>query len=267
MSFTEERVILDGNETAGSQRTQPSEQSREEQHDETPSQGMKIHTLTAGMLCLATISVGACVARSTYDIAVTDREAVKAELDDTRLQSQALTEQVSELQQRKTDLARQMEAASSGLQQATQQMKAEHVALQERLSRLNHIISQLIAQRNRLLYALQRVNEERPSLESIVEGYKSKLSEADGSRAPLSPSPIQRTDQQAEMALVPPAHVATQADPTPNPTVTAPAASEGPTAADSKSPPANKQTTEPAEEDWLSMLKGWAISIWRSIFP
>lgn len=230
---------------------------------------MKIHTLTAGMLCLATISAGACVAQSTYDIAVTDREAVKAELDDTRLQSQALTEQVSELQQRKTDLARQMEAASSGLQQATQQMKAEHVALQERLSRLNHIISQLIAQRNRLLYALQRVNEERPSLESIVEGYKSKLSEADGSRVPLSPSPIQRTDQQAEMALVPPAHVATQADPTPNPnpTVTAPAVSEGPTAADSKSPPANKQTTEPTEEDWLSMLKGWAISIWRSIFP
>ncbi len=153
---------------------------------------MKIHTLTAGMLCLATISTGACVARSTYDIAVADREAVKAELDDTRFQSQALTEQVSELQQRKTDLARQMEAASSGLQQATQQMKAEHVALQERLNRLNRIISQLIAQQNRLRYALQRVNEERPSLESIVEEYKSKLSEADGPRAPLSPSPIQQ---------------------------------------------------------------------------
>jgi len=228
---------------------------------------MKIHTLTAGMLCLATISTGACVARSTYDIAVADREAVKAELDDTRFQSQALTEQVSELQQRKTDLARQMEAASSGLQQATQQMKDEHVALQERLSKLNRIISQLIAQQKMLRHALQRVNEERPSLESIVEEYKSKLSEADGLSAPLSPPPIEGAKQQAETALVPPAHVATQADPTPNPTVTAPSASEGPTAADSKSPPANKQTTEPAEDDWLSMLKGWAISIWRSIFP
>ncbi|MFI5224927.1 MAG: hypothetical protein ACHQX3_11915, partial [Nitrospirales bacterium] len=114
---------------------------------------------------------------------------------------------------------------------------------------------------------LQRVNEERPSLESIVEGYKSKLSEADESRAPLSPSPIQRTDQLAEMALVPPADVATQADPTLNPTVTAPTASADPTVTNSKPPPANKPTSELAEEDWLSMLKGWAISIWRSIFP
>ncbi len=228
---------------------------------------MKIHTLTAGMLCLATVTTGACVTRSTYDTAVADREAVKAELDDTRFQSQALTEQVSELELRKTDLARQMEAASSGLQQATQQMKAEHVALQERLSRLNRIISQLIAQRNRLQYALQRVNEERPSLESIVEEYKSKLSEADGPRAPLFSPPIEGTKQQAETALAPPAHVATQTDPTLNPTVTAPAASADSPAADSKPPPANKQTSEPAEGDWLSMLKGWAISIWRSIFP
>jgi predicted nucleic acid-binding Zn-ribbon protein len=228
---------------------------------------MKIHTLTAGMLCLATVTTGACVTRSTYDTAVADREAVKAELDDTRFQSQALTEQVSELELRKTDLARQMEAASSGLQRATQQMKAEHVALQERLSRLNRIISQLIAQRNRLQYALQRVNEERPSLESIVEEYKSKLSEADGPRAPLSSPPIEGTKQQAETALVPPAHVATQTDPALNPTVTAPAASADSNAADSKPSPASKQTSEPAEEDWLSMLKGWAMSIWRSIFP
>ncbi len=228
---------------------------------------MKIHTLTAGMLCLATVATGACVTRSTYDIAVADREAVKAELDGTRFQSQALTEQVSELQQRQIEFARQMEAASSGLQQATQLMKAEHVALQERLSRLNRIISQLIAQRNMLRRALQRVNEERPSLESIVEEYKFKLSEADGARAPLSPPPIEGTKHPAETALVPSADVATQTDPTLNPTVTAPAASADSTAADLKPPPANKQTSEPAEEDWLSMLKGWAISIWRSIFP
>jgi len=227
---------------------------------------MKIHTLTAGMLCLATIGTGACVARSTYDIAVADREVVKAELDDTRFQSQALTEQVSELQQRKTDLARQMEAASLGLQQATQQMKAEHVALQERLSRLNRIISQLIAQRNRLQYALQRVNEERPALESIVEEYKSKLNEADGPTALLSPAPIESTNRQPETAIAPPAPVANQKDLAIKPTTTTPAASADPTAANPKPSPANKQTNEPAEEDWLSMLKGWAISIWRSIF-
>ena len=76
---------------------------------------MNTHTLTAGMLCLVTVTTGACVMRSTYETAVADRETVKAELDGTRFQAQALTEQVSELQQLKIEFARQMEAASSGL--------------------------------------------------------------------------------------------------------------------------------------------------------
>lgn len=227
---------------------------------------MKIHTLTAGLLCVATLTTGACVTRSTYDNAVADLEAAKTELDSTRVQSRVLTEQVSELQQRKNDLARQMEAASLELQQATQQMKAEHTALQARLSKLNRAISQLIAQQARLRYALQRVHEERPALESIVEKYKSKLSETDGPIAPLSPPPIEGANQQAETALAPPAQVATQTDPALKPTVTTSAASADQTATSPNPLPANKQPSEPIEDDWLSMLKGWAISLWRSIF-
>lgn len=227
---------------------------------------MKIHILTAGMLCVATLSTGACVTRSTYDTAVADREAVKTELDSTRIQAQALTEQVNELQQLKIGFTKQMEAASSALQRATQQMRTEHAALQERLSRLNYIISQLTAQQNKLRYALRRVNEERPALESIVEGYESKLSEGDGPRAPLSPPPIETTNRQAETAIAPPAHVATQTDPALKSTVTTPAASADPTAANPKPSPTSKQTSEPGEADWLSMLKEWAISLWRSIF-
>lgn len=222
---------------------------------------MKIHILTAGMLCVATLTTGACVTRSTYNTAVADREAVKTELDSIRIQSQALAEQVNELQQLKINFTKKMEAASSALQQATQQMRAEHAALQERLNRLNYIISQLTAQQNRLRYAIRRVNEERPALESIVEEYKSKLNEADGPRAP-----IESTNLQAESAIAPPAHVATQKDPALKPTTTTPAASADPTAANPKPSPANKQTSEPGEDDWLSMLKEWAISLWRSIF-
>ncbi|MGH7215923.1 MAG: hypothetical protein ACREIG_01660, partial [Nitrospiraceae bacterium] len=158
---------------------------------------MKIHLLTAGMLCVAIFTTGACVTRSTYNTAVADREVVKTELDSIRIQSQALAEQVNALQQLKIDFTKKMEAASSALQRATQQMRAEHAALQERLNRLNYIISQLTAQQNRLRYALRRVNEERPALESIVEEYKSKLNEADGPRALLSPAPIESTNLQA----------------------------------------------------------------------
>jgi cell division protein FtsB len=227
---------------------------------------MKIRALTAGLLCVATLTTGACVTRSTYDSAVVDLEAVKAELDSTRVQSQALTEHVNELQQRKIELARQMGAVSSELQRATQQMKAEHAALQARLSNLNRIISQLIAQQSRLRYALKRAYEEQPMLESIVEKYKFQLSEADGSSAPPSSLPIEGANQQAERALAPPARVATQTDPALKPTVTTPAASADQTTTSPKPSPTNKQPSEPIEDDWLSMLKGWVISVWRSIF-
>ena len=136
---------------------------------------MKIHTATAGMLCLATLTTGACVTRSTYDAAVADLEATKAELDSTRTQSQVLTEQVSELQQLKIDLARQMEAAPSALQQAKQQMEAEHTASQERLSKLTRTISQLTAQQNSLRYALKRATRRAgPRCNQSLREYTSK---------------------------------------------------------------------------------------------
>ena len=227
---------------------------------------MKIHTATAGMLCLATLTTGACVLPSTYDVAVADLEATKAELDSTRTQSQALTEQVSELQQLKIDFAQHMEAASSALLRAMQQMETEHTASQKRLSKLNRTISQLTAQQHSLRYALQRANEERPALQSIVEKYTSQLGEADGPRAPLVPPPITSTNKPAETALAPPAQVAAQTDPTPKSTATTPAASADSIAANPKPQPANKQTSEPVEGGWLSMLKGWVISLWESIF-
>lgn len=227
---------------------------------------MKVRTVIAGMLCLTTLTTGACVSRSTYDIAVADLQAKQAELNSTRTQSQLVTERASELQQLAFNLARQKEAASSALQQAKQQMETEQKYWQERISNLNRTISQLTAEQNSLRYALQRANEEQPPLQSIVERYKSKLGEAGGPRAPLSLPPIERTNQQAETALAPPAQVAAQTDPSPQLAVTAPSASADPVAANAKPQPANKQTSEPVEDDWLSMLKGWAISLWQSIF-
>jgi hypothetical protein len=229
-------------------------------------QGMKIHVLTVGFLCVATLAAGGCVTRSTYDGAVADLEATKVELDSTRVQVRVLTEEVSELQQRKLDFSRQMEAVSSELQRATQQMKAEHAALQARLSKLNRIISQLIAQQSRLRYALKRAYEEQPMLESIVEKYKSKLSATDGSSAPPSSLPIEGANQQAETALAPSGQVATRTDPALKPTVTTPTTSADPTAVNPKPSPVNKQPSESVEDDWFSLLKGWIISLWRSIF-
>ncbi len=219
---------------------------------------MKIHTATAVMLCLATLTTGACVMRSTYDKTVDDLEATQAELSSTRAESKLLTDQVSELQQLKIEFGTHIEAAGSALQHAKQKMEAERAALQKRLSTLNSMIRQLNAQQNSLRYALLRESKAQPALQSIVEEYKSKLGETGGPGAPRSTSSVERTDQPAKTALAPPAQVAAQTDPAPKPTVTTPA--------NPRPQPANKPTSEPVEENWLSMLKGWIISIWRSIF-
>jgi len=232
----------------------------------TTRRGMKIYTATAGMLCLTALTTGACVMPSTYDKAVGDLAATRAEIASTRTQSQALTEEISELEQLKVDLAGRVEAASSALELAKQKMKTERAISQERLSKLAWAIGQLTAQQNRLRYALQRANEERPALQSVVERYKSKLGEANGLRASLSPSPIEPSDQQPGAAVVPPAQIAAQADSAPKPTVTAPAPPVNPASANQNPQSANKQPPEPVESDWLSMIRGWIISIWQSIF-
>jgi len=227
---------------------------------------MKIHTATAGMLCLTALTTGACVLPSTYDNAVADLAATRAELASTRTQSQALTEEISELQQLQFDLAGRVEAASSALELAKQKMKTERTISQERLSKLAWTIGQLTAQQNRLRYALQRANEEQPALQSVVERYKSKLDEANGLSASLSPSPIEPGNQQPGAAIAPPTQDAAQADPASKPTVTAPAASVNPAAANQNPQPANRESPEPVENDWLSLLKGWIVSLWQSIF-
>jgi peptidoglycan hydrolase CwlO-like protein len=226
---------------------------------------MNIHTATALMLCLATLTTNACVTRSTHNVAVADLEATKAELSSTTTQSQVLTEQVSELQQHRLDIARQIDAASSGFRQAAQQREAERAALQKRLSRLSHTISQLTAQQNSLRYALQGENKAQPRLQVVVERLRSQLDKADGPEAPVSPPSVNHTDQPVETA--PPGQVVAQTVPVPKPTMMTPAAPANPTAANPTPQPANKQPSEPVEQDWLSWLKEWVFSFLQSIFP
>jgi Skp family chaperone for outer membrane proteins len=227
---------------------------------------MKIHTATVGLLCFTTLTIGGCVASSTYDIAVADLEATKSELKVARTQSELLTEQISELEQRNNDLARQMEAALSALQQAQQEMDAEHKARIERLSRLNLTISQLTAQQNSLKYVLRRATEEQARLQSEVDRYNPTPGEANGVSAAFLPPPIAPASGPTGTALAPSAPAPVPNEPAPQPTVTTPAAPAPPTAANPKPQPAGQQTAAPAEEGWLPALKGWIVSLWRSIF-
>ena len=231
----------------------------------TTRRGKRAHIVAAGMLALAILTTGACVTRTTYEAAIANLEATNVELYSTGAKSQLLIERVRELEQQQIILDRETAAASSALQNAKQQVETEQQFSQERMSRLIGAINQLTAQQNRLRHALQRAKEEQPELQATVEMYKSKLGEVEGLRSPLSTLP-ERSNQQAERALAPLTQVPAQTDSTPKPIVTAPAVSADPNANTPKMPSTNKQTSEPVEDDWLSMLKGWAVSLWRSIF-
>lgn len=231
----------------------------------TTRRGKKAHIVTVGMLCLVTLTTGACVTRTTYEAAIASLEATNVELYSTRAKSQLLIERVRELEQQKVVLARETETSVFALLHAKQQVETEQQLSQEQISRLSGAINQLTAQQNRLRYALQRAKEEQPELQAAVEMYKSKRGEADGLTAPLSTS-LERSNQQAERALAPSTQAPAQTDSIPKPIVTAPAASADPKANNPKMPSTNKQTSEPVEDDWLSMFKEWVVSLWRSVF-
>ena len=222
----------------------------------------KIHTAAIGMLCLATLTTGACVTRSTYDSAAANLEAAKAELYSARTETQELTEQVSDLQQRQLGLAKQMKVASLALQQATKEMKAERVASQKRVSKLNRTIQDLIAQQKSLRYVFNRATKEQTRLQSAVDSHMSNLDEAGGLSASSVPPPAEPD----KIAQVHPAEIPGPNGPAPKPTVTTTAAPVNQTATNPKPQPTGIQPPEPVEEDWLSFFKNWIASLWQSVF-
>ena len=215
--------------------------------DDTMRQTKKIHTAAIGMLCLATLSTGACVTQSTYDTAAVDLKAAKAELHSTSAQTQELTQQVSDLQQRKSDLAKQMVVATLALDQATKEMKAERTASQKRLSNLNRTIKQLTSQQKSLQGGFKRATNEQARLQSVVDSQTPILAEANG----LSASSVPPAEP-AKTAIVTPKHT-----PVPNESALKPALTA--TAAPVNQPP------EPVEADWLTFLKNWIASLWQSV--
>jgi peptidoglycan hydrolase CwlO-like protein len=223
-----------------------------------------IHTAAIGMLCLATLTTGACVTRSTYETATADLEVTKAELQSARAETQGLTQQVSDLQQRKSDLANQMVVASMALEQATKEMQAERTASQKRLSNLNRTIKQLTTQQKSLQDGFKRATKQRASLQSAVDDYTSKLSSVDELHASPTPPPTAMANEPVKTALVSPAQTPAPNEPGPKPTVTTTAAPVSQPVANPV-PPLAGQPPEPVEEDWLTFLKNWISSLWQSV--
>lgn len=232
--------------------------------DNTMRRGNKIRTAAVGMLCLTTITTGACVTRSTYDSATADLGVTKAELYSARTETQGLTQQVNILQERQSDLERQKEIASSALRQAKKEMKAERAASQKRLTTLNRSIQQLTAQQKSLRHVIKHATKEQITLQSTVDNYTSQLRSIEELHASTTPQPAAATSEPVKTAVVPPAQTAVSNESAPKPTVVTTAAPVNQPVAAPK-PRAPVQPPEPVEEDWLSFLKNWISSLWESV--
>lgn len=231
--------------------------------ENTMRRGNKIRTAAVGMLCLTTLTTGACVTRSTYDSATADLGSTKAELYSARTEMQGLTQQVNVLQERQSDLVRQKEIASSALQQATKGMKIERAASHKRVSTLNRSIQQLTTQQKSLRYVIKRASKEQVTLQSTVDNYTSQLGSIEALHA-STPQPAAVTNEPVKTPLVPPALTAVSNELAPKPTVMTTAAPVNQSVATPK-PPARIQPPEPVEDDWLSFLKNWIASLWQSV--
>lgn len=231
--------------------------------ENTMRRGNKIRTAAVGMLCLTTLTTGACVTRSTYDSATADLGSTKAELYSARTEMQGLTQQVNVLQERQSDLVKQKEIASSALQQATKGMKIERAASHKRVSTLNRSIQQLTTQQKSLRYVIKRASKEQVTLQSTVDNYTSQLGSIEALHA-STPQPAAVTNEPVKTPLVPPALTAVSNELAPKPTVMTTAAPVNQSVATPK-PPARIQPPEPVEDDWLSFLKNWIASLWQSV--
>ena len=234
--------------------------------DNTMRRGNKIRTVAVGMLCLTTITTGACVTRSAYDSATGDLGATKAELYSARTETQGLTQQVNVLQERQSDLERQKEIASSALRQAKKEMKTERTASQKRLSTLIRSIQQLTAQQKSLRHVIKHATKEQITLQSTVDNYTSQLRSIEELHASTTPQPAAATSEPVKTAVVPPAQIAVSNESAPKPTVVTTAAPVNQPVAPPK-PRAPVQQPEPVEEDWLSFFKNWISSLWESVVP
>jgi len=214
--------------------------------------------------CLALLTAGGCVWKSTYDDAVADMEGAKAELQSTKAEQQRLSQQVKVMEPLTQEATREAESAAAAVRQAKDEADAERKLGEDRLAKLTRAINQLTAQQHSLREALQREKSERPALQITVDKYRAKLDDTEGFRTSTIPPPVSQIPGQTGIPPLPPS-------PAPVDLASAPSAAAPPAPAVTPStppapPPIPKRPAEPADEGFFSALKGWLVSLWHSVF-
>jgi len=212
-------------------------------------------------LCCATmLTSGGCVMKSTYDAAVQASEATKSELDRAREEQKLLARQVSQMERLNAEALRDAEATTAAVQQSKDDTERQRQLAEEQIAKLKQRIAQLTKQHGAVQYELAVATENTAALQELVEVYQRKARDSAGAGVPTSPLPETTASKPFDPATIP----TPQDLPPPTPALEP----SKPVAAPAPQPPPVSQNpaAEPKDSGWLSGVKEWFISLWRSVF-
>ena len=228
-----------------------------ERHTHNSDKLMRILVVFFTLFALCTVN--GCVSQSTYDAVVQEGLMVRSELDRIQEEHKALVHQANDLERMNADTMREAETIVAAVQQAKDDAEAEHHAAEIRLARLKAKAAQAAKQHNALQYELNVAKENTGALQEMIDVYQRKMRDGASTHPaqatepavhkPFDPStipPLQ--DLPAPSAVEPPKPVA------PPPPASAPAASP------------TQRTQDPVDIGWFDSIKGWLVSLWRSVF-
>ena len=216
-----------------------------------------ITACTASVWGFAVLAGSGCVMKSTYEAALQENIATKAELDDSREEQKVLVRQAKEIELQNADVMREAEAAVAALKQAQDEAEQERQQFERHIATLKQKVAQATKQQRGLRYQLTVAKENAAALQESIDAYQQQFKDGSAASAaveatvhkPFDPSTIPiPQDLPAVPAVTPP---------TPAP---APAPTPAPAARPVQPP------QPPADEGLLTSLKNWLLSLWHSVF-
>ena len=220
----------------------------------------RITIATLSLCGLVMFAASGCVMQSTYDAAVQEGLTTKTELARALEDQKTLTRQVSDMELLNADAVREAEAAADALQRARDDAEYERQQQEQQIARLKQKLARTIKQQRSLQYELTVAKENTAALQELVDVHQRKV--RDSSMA-MPPAP------NAEPAVHKPFDPSTIPVPQDLPTVPAVAPQQpAPTPAPAPAPSVGRArpSPPPPDDDWLTSIKNWLVSLWQSVF-
>ena len=210
--------------------------------------------------CATMLTADGCVMKSTYDAAVQEGETTKSELDRAREEQKLLASQVTQIERSNAEALRDAEATTAAVQQAKDEAERQRQLAEEQIAKLKQRIAQLTKQHGAVQYELAVATENTAALQELVEVYQRKVRDNGGAGVTTPPVPEVAAPKPFDPATIP----MPQDLPPPTPSLEP----NKPVAAPAPQPPpvSQKPAAEPKDSGWLSGVKEWIISLWRSVF-